>query len=132
MPRHPHDIDLTWEELCDALRELEGSGVAVRVVERSDPEVLLAAFKGTLGELDTAKGATLFWPVVVSGEQQSAAAQDTDVRFRRDSDHIEDVGFYLRRDRFQGGVARAGGTVLAIVQGPVLINIRRSYLMNEG
>src|SRR3954447_287885 len=75
MPRHPHDIDLTWEELGDALRRLEGSSVAVSVVARTVPEVLLAAFKGTLGALDTAKGATLFWPVVVSDEQRSAAAQ---------------------------------------------------------
>jgi hypothetical protein len=126
MPRHPHDIDLTWEELRDALRELEGSSVTVRIVERSDPEVLLAAFWGTLGALGTAKLPTLFWPVVLSVEQLPAVAQDAGVHLQCDHDDVEDVGFYLRRDRFHGAVARAGGTVLAIIQGPVLINIRRS------
>jgi hypothetical protein len=126
MTRHPGDIDLTWEQVRDALCALEGSSVAVRVVERSDPEVLLAAFKGTLGALGTAKHATLFWPVILSDEPRQAAAQDADVHHRGDQDHLEDIGFYLRRDRFQGGVGRAGNTVVAIIQGPVLINIRRS------
>jgi hypothetical protein len=126
MPRHPGDIDLTWEQVRDALRALEGSSVVVRVVERGDPELLVAAFNGTLGALSTAKHATLFWPVILSGEQRPAAAQDANTYVQRDHNHVEDVGFYLRRDRFQGGVGRSGSTVLAITQGPVLINIRRS------
>jgi hypothetical protein len=126
MPRHPGDIDLTWEQVRDALRALEGSGVAVRVVERGDTEVLVAAFNGTLGALSTAKHATLFWPVILSGAQRPAAAQDASTQLQRDHEHAEDVGFYMRRDRFEGGVGRAGSTVLAITQGPVLINIRRS------
>jgi hypothetical protein len=126
MSRHPGDIDLTWEQVRDAIRALEGSRVAVRVVEHGDPEVLIAAFNGTLGALSTAKHATLFWPVILSGEKRPAAAQDASTHLQRDHNHLEDVGFYLRRDRFQGGVGRAGSTVLAIVQGPVLINIRRS------
>jgi hypothetical protein len=126
MPRHPDDIDLTWEQVRDALIALEGSRVAVRLIERSDPEMLLAVFQGTLGALDQAKHPALFWPVCLSGELEPAAAQDTDGHAPRDRDHVEDVGFYLRRDRFEGGVGRAGCTVLAITQGPVLINIRRS------
>jgi hypothetical protein len=126
IPRHPDDIDLTWEQAGDALRALEGSHVAVRVVERSDPEVLLAAFTGTLGALDHAKDPAWFWPVCLAGEHEPAAAQDAAVPFARDRNHREDMGFYLRHDRFQGAVGRAGFTVLAIIQGPVLINIRGS------
>ncbi len=125
MPRHPDDIDLTWEQVCDALATLQGSHVNVRVVERSDPEMLLAVFQGNLGAPGHAKPPALFWPVCPSGEQESGDAQDTEAHFQRDHDHVEDVGFYLRRDRFQGGVGRAGCTVLAIIQGPVLINVRR-------
>lgn len=126
MPRHPGDIDLSWEQVREALRALEGSSVAVRVIERGDPEVLVAAFNGTLGALSTAKGATLFWPVILCGDQRTAVTQDANTRLQRDHNHVEDVGFYLRADRFQGGVGRAGSSVLAITQGPVLINIRRS------
>ena len=125
-PRHPDDVDLTWEQVRDALAALEGSRVAVRVVERSEPEILLVAFRGTLGALGHAKGSTLFWPIELSGGQAPAAAQDAEVRLRRDSDHVEDVGLYLHGDRFQGAVGRAGGTTLAIVQGPVLVNVRRT------
>ena len=96
--------------------------MAVCVIERGDPEMLLTVFMGTLGALGHAKHPALFWPVSLD----PAAAPDTDVDFQRDGDHLEDVGFYLRGDRFQGAVGRAGCTVLAIIQGPVLINIRRS------
>lgn len=125
IPRHPGDIDLTWEQVRDALAALEGSCVTVRVVERSDPEMLLAVFQGNLGA-SHAKHPALYWPVCLSGGQEPADAQDADVHFQRDRGHVEDVGFYLRRDRFQGGVGRAGCTVLVIIQGPVLINIRQS------
>src|SRR5581483_7565682 len=120
--RHPDDIDLNWEQVQQALRALKGSRVAVRVIERGDPETLLTVFVGTLGALDHGKPPTLFWPVSLS----PAATPDADGRFQRDGDHLEDVGFYLHRGRFEGAVGRAGCTVLAIVQGPVLINIRRS------
>jgi hypothetical protein len=126
MPRHPDDIDLTWEQVCNALVALQGSSVNVRVVERGDPETLLAVFQGNLGALNDAKHPALFWPVCSSGGPQPADTQETEAHFQRDRDHVEDVGFYLRRDRFQGGVGRVGCTVLAIVQGPVLINVRRS------
>jgi len=125
MLRHPDDLDLTWEQAGDALRAPEGSHVAVRVIERSDPEILFAAFTGTLGALDHAKDPAWFWPLCLGGEHEPAAARDTDIPFERDRDHLEDLGLYLRRDRFHGAVGRAGCTVLAIIQGPVLINIRR-------
>jgi hypothetical protein len=125
-PRHPDDVDLTWEQIRDAIRTLEGARVSVRIVERGDPEMLVAAFEGTLGALSHAKDPTLFWPVRLSGEHEPAAAQDTEVRLRPDRNHVEDVGFYLRPNRFEGGVGRAGCTVLVVGQGPVLVNIRRT------
>jgi hypothetical protein len=102
--------DLTWEQARDALGAMAGSRVTVRVVERSDPEMLLAVFEGNLGVLSDAKHPALFWPVHPSFQP----------------DGFEASGFYLHRDRFQGGVGRAGDTVLLIAQGPVLINIRQS------
>lgn len=120
--RHPDDIDLTWEQVHQALGALKGSRVAVRAIERGDPEMLVCAFIGTLGRLIEAKAPALFWPVSL----EAAAPPDSDVDFERDRDHVEAVGFYLRRDRFEGAVGRAGCTVLAITQGTVLINIRRS------
>jgi hypothetical protein len=125
-PRHPDDVDLTWEQVRDAIRALEGARVSVRIVERGDPETLLAVFEGTLEALSRAKDPTLFWPVRLSGEHEPAAAQDAEVRLRPDRDHVEDVGFYLRPDRFEGGVGRAGCSVLVVVQGPVVVNIRRT------
>ena len=98
---------LTWEQVRDALGAMAGSRVTVRVVERSDPEILLAVFEGNLGVLSHSKHPALFWPV-------------------GPSDHAESPGFYLHRDRFLGGEGRAGRTVLVIAQGPVLINIRQS------
>ncbi len=118
IPRHPDDVDLTWEQVHDALAALAGSRVAVRVVERGNPEILLAAFQGDLGAVDHAKPPALFWPVRLS--------EDAGVHFEHDRDHVEAFGFYLHPDRFQGGVGRAGSTVLAITQGPAVINIRRS------
>jgi hypothetical protein len=96
----------------------------VRVLERGDPEMLLAV---NLGALSHAKHPALFWPVCpTGGQQQGGASRDAGSHFRRDRDHVEDVGFYLRRDRFQGAAGRVGRTVLAIIQGSVLINVRRS------
>ena len=125
-PRHPQDIDLTWEQVRDAVRALEGARVSVRLVGRGDPETLVAVFKGTLGALSRAKEPTLFWPVLLSGEHGPAAAQDAEAGLRPDGDHVEDVGIYLRPDRFEGAVGRAGCTVLVVAQGPVLVNIRRT------
>jgi hypothetical protein len=125
-PRHPHDVDLTWEQVRDAIRALEGARVSIRLVERGDPESLVAVFMGTLGPLSRAKDPTLFWPVRLSGEHGPAAAQDAEVSLRPDRNHVEDVGIYLRPDRFEGAVGRAGSTVLVVAQGPVLVNIRRT------
>ena len=100
--------------------------MTVRVVERSDPEMLLAVFEGNLGVLSHSKHPALFWPVWPSGGRKPGDAQEADTDFQRDGSHAEAPGFYLHRDRFQGGVGRAGCTVLVIAQGPVLINIRQS------
>lgn len=57
------------------------------------------------------KRPTHFWPVVASSEQEAGDEEKS--------------GIYLHRDRFGGGIGRAGNTILALVQGPVLINLRR-------
>jgi hypothetical protein len=108
IPSHPGDIDLSFEQVCDRLSALEGQGVHVRVVERSDPEILVATFEGPLGAQSGEKHPALFWPV--GGPQRS--------------EHHEEPGFYLRAERFEGAVGRAGLTVLVVTQGPVLINLR--------
>lgn len=108
--RHPGDVELTWDGAGEAIEALEGTAVAVRIVESTTPEVLLALAHGTLGPLSRAKHPALFWPVDAPEHHPAQA---------------EERGFYLRRDHFEGAVARAGGSVLVIGQGPVLINIRR-------
>lgn len=110
IPRHPGDVELTWEQACDAVAALEGARVIVRVVEGSTPETVLAAADGALGPLSRAKHPVFFWSLDQS-EHDGASRQEP--------------GLYLRRDHFEGAVARAGGSVLVISQGPVLINIRR-------
>jgi hypothetical protein len=110
IPRHPGDVELTWETTCEAIDALEGSAVVVRIVESATPEMLVAVADGTLGPLSRAKHPALFWPVDAP---------------EHDPERAEGRGFYLRRDHFEGAVARAGGSVLVIGQGPVLINIRR-------
>jgi hypothetical protein len=111
IPRHPGDVELTWEQACDAVAALEGARVIVRVVEGSMPESLLATADGALGPLSRAKHPALFWPL----DQLEHAGTSG-----------EEPGLYLRRDHFEGAVARAGGSVLVISQGPVVLNIRRS------
>ena len=110
IPRHPGDVELTWDEAREAIEALEGSAVVVRIVESSTPEVLLALTDGILGPLSRAKHPALFWPLHTPEDHPERA---------------EERGFYLRRDHFQGAVAREGGFVLVIGQGPVLVNIRR-------
>jgi len=100
--------------------------VTVRVVERSEPETLLAVFQGKLGVLSHAKHPALFRPVYPFARRKSADADEADTHLQSDGFHVEACGFYLRGDRFRGGVARAGCNVLVIVQGPALINIRQT------
>jgi hypothetical protein len=117
---------LTWEQVRDALGAMAGSRVTVRVVERSDPEMLVAVFEGNIGVLSQAKHPALFWPVGPSDRQKPADAADADLHAQHKGFHAESPGFYLHRDRFLGGEGRAGHNVLVIAQGPVLINIRQS------
>ena len=111
--RHPGDIELTWGEVCNGLAALKGSPVTMRVVERGQPEMLLTVMAGRLGAMSRSKHPALFWPVETPG---SVAEPET----------FEEGGFYLRRDRFNGGVARAGGSIVLVCQGQVLINVRRA------
>ncbi len=109
-PHHPHETELTWEQLLEALARLEGSRVAVRLIDRGDPETLVAVFRGHLGSATHDKHPTVFWPVRGQGEPEPGDAEDS--------------GIYLYPARFGGGAARAGGTTLVIEQGPLVINVR--------
>lgn len=110
-PRHTQTLELSWDEVVDALAALEGTHVAVRVVVSGAPEVLVAVFRGQLGAPAPGKRPTLFLPV-------QAASEDA-------SDNVEDTGIYLHRDRFRPSLASPGREVLHIVQGPVIVNVRQ-------
>lgn len=109
-PHHTQTLELSWDEVVQALTALEGSRVAVRVVERSHPETLVVVFRGHLGAATSGKRPTLFWPVHATSEDEL--------------DNVEDPGIHLHRDRFQGSLANPGRTVLHIVQGAVIVNVR--------
>lgn len=109
--RHWGDLELTWEQACAAVAALEGSRVTVRVVESTNPEMLMVVTEGILGPLSRAKHPAYFWPVDAREGDRGAG---------------EGHGFYLRPDHFEGAVGRAGNSVLVISQGPVVINIRRA------
>ncbi|MEO8689454.1 MAG: hypothetical protein ABI611_14740 [Solirubrobacteraceae bacterium] len=109
-PHHTQTLELSWDEVVEALEALEGSRVAVRVIERSAPETLVAVFRGHLGAPTRGKRPTLFWPV-------RAASED-------EPDNVEDTGIHLHRDRFHGSLSSPGRDVLHIVQGPVIVNVR--------
>jgi len=103
-------LELGWDEVVEALRTLEGSRVAVRVIERSEPEALVVVFRGHLGAPKEGKHPTLFWPVRAASEDEPG--------------NVEDTGIHLHRDLFQGSLASPGREILHIVQGPVIVNVR--------
>lgn len=108
---HTQVLELGWDEVVEALTALEGSRVAVRVVERGGPETLVVVFRGRLGARTGGKQpTTLFWPVRAASEDEAA--------------NVEDTGIHLHRDRFDGSLASPGRDVLHIVQGPVIVNVR--------
>ncbi len=109
-PHHTQTLELSWDEVVQALTALEGSRVAVRVVQRSEPETLVAVFHGHLGAPTQGKQPTVFWPVRVVGEDQPG--------------DVEETGIHLHRGRFQGSLANPGRTTLHIVQGAVIVNVR--------
>lgn len=109
-PRHTQTLELGWDEVVDALSALEGLRVAVRIVERSSPEVLVAVFRGRLGALAGGERPTLFWPVLAGGDDEPG--------------DVEAMGIHLHRDRFEPSLAGPARKVLHIVQGPVVVNVR--------
>ncbi len=109
-PRHTQTIELGWDEVVEALTALIGSRVAVRVVDQSDPETLVAVFRGHLGAPTLGKHPTVFWPVRAASENKPG--------------NVEDTGIHLHRDRFDASLANPGRTVLHIIQGPVIVNVR--------
>jgi hypothetical protein len=74
------------------------------------PETLVAVFRGHLRAPTRTKQPTLFWPVCAASEDEPG--------------DVEDTGIYLHRDRFQASSASPRRTVLHIVQGPVIVNVR--------
>jgi len=109
--QHPDDTALSWAEVVDAMAALEGSHVAVRVVERNEPEMLVTVFRGHLGERTRSRTPTVFWPIIAASEHEPGDAEQS--------------GIYLHEDRFEEGVRRAGNTILVVAQGAVLVNVRR-------
>ena len=102
---------LDLQETEQALVRLVGSRVSVRIVERAQPETLLAVFEGVLGEPSTEKAPSRFWPLETALEEREHAA--------------ERPGVLLHEEMFDGAEARAGGTVIVLTQRNVLVNIRR-------
>jgi hypothetical protein len=102
---------LGYDELQRALAALVGARVSVRVVERSDPERLIAVFEGVLGAPSDEKSPSDFWPISDGLAERDRAAE----RF----------GIVLRADRFDEAEERVAGEVLVIGQGPVQVNVRR-------
>jgi hypothetical protein len=102
---------LDFDGVHDALSALAGSRVSVRIVERAQPERLIAIFEGVLCEPSPEKAPSHFWPLEDGlGPRDNAA---------------ERFGLVLHGDTFDGGEARAGGTVVLITQGHTLVNVRR-------
>jgi hypothetical protein len=110
VPRRARDVELGWAETVAALAALEGAAVAVRVVEPGPPRTVVAVLRGTLAAVRHGRAPTLFWPVRCQGARQE----------------LEEPGIALRRDKFGGAVSRAGGHVLVISQGPLVLNVRRA------
>jgi hypothetical protein len=94
-----------------ALAALVGSRVSVRVVERTEPERLITVLEGVLGAPSDEKAPSRFWPLEDGLAPHARAAE----RF----------GVVLHEDEFDNAEARAGGTIVVIAQGAVLVNIRR-------
>lgn len=100
---------LDHTELDEALAALVGARVSVRVVERADPERLLVVLEGVLGPKSNEKAPSAFWPLGDGLPQRARAAE----RF----------GLVLHPDAV-GAEERAGGHVLVIAQGAVIVNLR--------
>lgn len=106
----PNDVALSWDEAIDAIMQLEGARVAVRVVDRKDAETLIITMRGHLGRPANDRQPSLFLPVRATSEDQD--------------DDLESTGIYLRPDLFEGAVRRGELTALLITQGSVVVNVR--------
>jgi hypothetical protein len=102
---------LDFDGVLDALSSLVGSRVSVRLVERTQPERLLAVLEGVLRSPTPEKSPSHFWPLEDGLGAREAAAE----RF----------GLVLHRDAFDGAEARAGRNIVVISQGATLVNVRR-------
>ena len=102
---------LSLEEAEQRLGALVGSRVSVRVVERTQPERLIAVLEGVLGEPTDEKTPSRFWPIESGLPDRPRAA--------------ERLGIVLHREAFTGAEERAGGELVVIAQGAVIVNVRR-------
>jgi hypothetical protein len=102
---------LSFAEVEDALAALVGERVSVRIVERAAPERLVAVLDGILREPTAEKTPSRFWPL-----DEGLVARDR---------AAERFGIVLHEDAFDVAEARAGGTVVVVAQGQVLVNVRR-------
>lgn len=77
---------------------------------RSDPEEDSSGPTTARSDRPPTTSTRRCWPVLSPGETEPG--------------DVEESGIYLYPDRFGGGAGRAGGTILVIAQGSVLINVR--------
>lgn len=106
----PNDIELSWEGALEALAAMADQRVAVRVVERENPENLIVTMRGHLGHLTDDRLPTFFLPVCADSEDEN--------------DDLECAGIYLRHELFDGAAQRGDVTALLISQGSIVINLR--------
>lgn len=110
IPSQQNDTQLSWEEATAALDALAGSRVAVRIVERKNPEALVAVYRGRLGTANDSRQPSLFLPVLAASEDEPG--------------DLEGTGIYLQHERFDSAVGRGDLSVIVITQGPVIVNVR--------
>lgn len=102
---------MTFEQAEAALQGLVGSRVSVRIVERTEPERLIAVYEGVLCPPSAEKPPSRFWPLDDGLGPREAGAE----RF----------GLVLHPDAFDGVELRVGGEIVIVAQGAVLVNVRR-------
>jgi hypothetical protein len=102
---------MTFEETEEALGRLVGSRVSVRIIERTQPERLVAVYEGVLCAPSGEKAPSRFWPL--------------DDGLPPRADGAERFGVVLHPEAFDGAEVRVGGEIVILAQGTVLVNVRR-------
>ena len=102
---------MTFEATEEALGRLVGSRVSVRIVERTEPERLVAVYEGVLRAPSAEKAPSRFWPL--------------DDGLRPRDGGAERFGLVLHPEAFDNAELRVGGEIVIVAQGAVLVNVRR-------